>query len=486
MSQTAHDNALDRILLPERYPPDLLTLDISALPVKDSRLTIEFPFFQLTKTPSDPEERVYKDHRGNTLRISPHHKLGYVTQYDKHLLIYLISLAMRHLNSKPDTPLPQRMRFYAGDFIRFANRTNTGHQYQRLDDSLRRLTGCQFEIDVTSGNRHIHDNVHLLDASRMVREYDTHGRLLYIEIALSDWIRTLLEAKMVLTLHPHYFRLSSPLEQRLYEIARKFCGRQQRWAVNSRMLQIYSGSAAVHYSFLQQLRKIAASGDLLDYRMRIDNSNNRRQIVIFERLQGTLIPVHSPIVTAESNYTPSPALVSKIREEFGAKIDIDKSVKDFNEWVTKKKIRPTNGDALFLSFIKSWLKNPTKPPEVENGQVKSWSDKLKMFWWKLLTDERKSHLRGVVGTSVVLDDGQGWVKNEESVAVSAFDRVNNPNRPPDAFSDELKEAILYAHNLPATTSFEEAFAGWRDKFEDHYLIANQWLYYLVKVWKPLV
>ena len=102
----------------------------------------------------------------------------------------------------------------------------------------------------------------------------------------------------------------------------------------------------------------------------------------------------------------------------------------------------------------------------------------------LAIEEKKAYLRQVVGTSVELEDGTGWVKDEKSIALSAFDRANNPNRPPTTFSPELKEAILDAHNLPGDTDFNQAFAGWSKKFDEHYLNDNEWLFYLVKEWTP--
>ena len=41
-------------------------------------------------------------------------------------------------------------------------------------------------------------------------------------------------AKSVLTLSRDYFRLRKPLERRVYELARKHCGRQPEWRIGLR------------------------------------------------------------------------------------------------------------------------------------------------------------------------------------------------------------------------------------------------------------
>ena len=70
------------------------------------------------------------------------------------------------------------------------------------------------------------------------------GRMQEIEIELSDWVFNAINAKEVLTLHRNYFRLRKPLERRLYELARKHCGRKAEWRVSLAVLQRKCGSAS--------------------------------------------------------------------------------------------------------------------------------------------------------------------------------------------------------------------------------------------------
>jgi plasmid replication initiation protein len=61
-----------------------------------------------------------------------------------------------------------------------------------------------------------------------IRRSKNTGRILGIELTLSDWIYNAIQAKEVLTLHRDYFRLKKPIERRVYEIARNHFGKQDK------------------------------------------------------------------------------------------------------------------------------------------------------------------------------------------------------------------------------------------------------------------
>jgi plasmid replication initiation protein len=55
--------------------------------------------------------------------------------------------------------------------------------------------------------------------------------MIAVEVTLSEWLYNAVAAREVLTLNRDYFRLGGALERRLYEVARKHCGRQAKWIV---------------------------------------------------------------------------------------------------------------------------------------------------------------------------------------------------------------------------------------------------------------
>ena len=69
----------------------------------------------------------------------------------------------------------------------------------------------------------------------------------------------------MLTLHRDYFRLRKPLERRVYELARKHCGRQPEWRVSIGLLARKSGSASPLRVFRRMIRDMIAADPLPDY-----------------------------------------------------------------------------------------------------------------------------------------------------------------------------------------------------------------------------
>ena len=72
-----------------------------------------------------------------------------------------------------------------------------------------------------------------VDNFRIVRKEMRSGRkvMAACEITLNDWMfRAIVKDRRVLTINPRYFGLTMGLERRLYELARKHCGQQERWA----------------------------------------------------------------------------------------------------------------------------------------------------------------------------------------------------------------------------------------------------------------
>ncbi|NVK84186.1 MAG: replication initiator protein A, partial [Cytophagia bacterium] len=93
------------------------------------------------------------------------------------------------------------------------------------------------------------------------------GRMISVAVTLSEWLFRAVMAKSVLTLSRDYFRLRKPLERRIYELARKHCGRQPAWTVSVDTLLKKSGSASPRRVFRKMLRDMIAAGHLPDYDM---------------------------------------------------------------------------------------------------------------------------------------------------------------------------------------------------------------------------
>jgi plasmid replication initiation protein len=71
----------------------------------------------------------------------------------------------------------------------------------------------------------------------------------------------------VLTLSRDYFSLRKTLERRIYELARKHCGRQRVWRVSVEVLLKKSGSTSPRRVFRAMMREMIKADKLPDYQL---------------------------------------------------------------------------------------------------------------------------------------------------------------------------------------------------------------------------
>ena len=95
----------------------------------------------------------------------------------------------------------------------------------------------------------------MIDEGGMVKN-EALTRNDYCEIKISRWLMRAIEANEVVSISRDYFRLRRPLERRLYEIARKFCGNKSKWQIGLANLQDRTGSNAPLKRFRLNLREI--------------------------------------------------------------------------------------------------------------------------------------------------------------------------------------------------------------------------------------
>lgn len=258
----------ERHLLPERHPQhELFVCDVADAVLKDDMASMEHPFFSLSKK---PETNVRRYENGDKwLEIVPSVK-GLATIYDKDILIYCISQMIAKMNE--GTQLSPYIRIVAKDLLVFINRTTGGKDYESLREALDRLDGTRIRTNVRTGGEEEDKGFGLIESYRIRRSEKT-GRILEIAVKLSDWVFRSIEAKEVLTLHRDYFRLRKPIERRVYEIARKHCGKQDNWRVSLDLLKKKCGSNAPIKGFRHAIRELAKGDHLPDYKVFVEEGD---------------------------------------------------------------------------------------------------------------------------------------------------------------------------------------------------------------------
>ena len=246
-------------LLPDRHGGDIFVCDILGAIPKDDMASMEHPVFSLSTRP-DLRVLAYA-HNGVTVTVVPSVR-GLATLFDKDILIYCISQLMAAMNR--DQPLARTIRLTAHDLLLATNRETSGDGYARLREAFERLAGTRITTNVTSGGIEATTGFGLIEGWQILRA-TRGGRMVQVTVTLSEWLYRAVLAKSVLTLHRDYFRLRKPLERRVYELARKHCGRQPEWRVSIGLLARKSGSASPVRVFRRMIRDMIAADPLPDY-----------------------------------------------------------------------------------------------------------------------------------------------------------------------------------------------------------------------------
>ena len=254
-------------LLPDRHRQgDFFLCDIfDALP-KDDIASMEHPLFSLS---TRPDRRILSyAHNGVEITVTPSVK-GLATIHDKDILIFCISQLMAAINT--GRRVSRTLHLKAHDLLVATNRETSGDAYRRLREAFERLAGTRITTNISTGDTAVTTGFGLIESWEIVRRTPAGsrggGRMVSVAVTLSEWLYRAVLSKSVLTLSRDYFRLRKPLERRVYELARKHCGRQPEWVISVETLLKKSGSASPRRVFRKMLRDMIAADHLPDYAM---------------------------------------------------------------------------------------------------------------------------------------------------------------------------------------------------------------------------
>lgn len=269
-------------LMPHRHPTDdLFVCDVFDASPKDDLGSMEHPIFSLS---TRPDRRIISyAHNGVKVDVTPSVK-GRATIHDKDILIYCISQLMAAMNAGQE--ISRTLQLRAHDLLVATNRDTSGDSYTRLREAFERLAGTRITTNLAAGGVETTSGFGLIESWEIVR-HSRGGRMANVTVTLSEWLFRAVLSKSVLTLSRDYFRLRKPLERRVYELARKHCGRQPEWRVSVATLHKKSGSAAPLRVFRAAVRKMIVAAHLPDY----DMEEQPGDIIAFTRM-GKVIEGH--------------------------------------------------------------------------------------------------------------------------------------------------------------------------------------------------
>ena len=242
---------------------DFFICDVPWAVPKDDMASMEHPLFTLA---TRPDRRILRYAHGDaTIEVTPSVK-GLATIHDKDVLIYCISQLMAAVNA--GRPVAPTLHLKAGDLMAATGRETSGDGYRRLREAFERLSGTRIVTNIETGGIESTRGFGLIDGWEILRKA-RGGRMRLVTVTLSDWLFRSVLSRSVLTLHRDYFRLRKPLERRVYEIARKHCGRQAEWRVGLETLLKKTGSTSPRRVFRKMIRDIAEEDGLPDYSLSV-------------------------------------------------------------------------------------------------------------------------------------------------------------------------------------------------------------------------
>jgi len=342
-------------------PPDFFLCDILAAIPKHDIASMEHPLFSLS---TRPDRRILSyAHNDVEVTVIPSVK-GRATIFDADILIFCISQLMAALNAGRQTS--RTLTLVAHDLLVATGRDTSGDSYRRLRDAFERLAGTRITTNIVTGPAGAGegqgdgngqggsrgdgqgdgrgDGLEITHGFGLIEDWTIarrtrKGRMVAVRVTLSDWLYRAVLGRSVLTLSRDYFSLRRPLERRLYELARKHCGRQPEWRVSMATLAKKTGSASPLRVFRAMVREILAADTLPEYRLEEEPGDLIRVSPRAPRLAPGEGPILSEEALAEARARAPGADVHALAAEWRG------------VWAATGRRRLTSPDRAFLGWL---------------------------------------------------------------------------------------------------------------------------------------
>ena len=257
-------------LLVERYERgDFFIAEGSDLPfVRDDMASMSHPLFALKA--KDIRTIRYEQNEVKT-EISANAEYGRATIFDKDIWIFAISKLMQAKFEGKE--INSMIEFSAVEFFKSTNRGLGGKQFEMFRDALNRLSGTRVMTEIETGGQRTASGFGLLDGWEVLEENDKKFPLRVV-IELPHWLYRSIAKDEVLPISKEYFRLRKPIDRRVYEIARKHCGKQNSWKINLELLHKKTGTTDVLRNFRVAINSLCQADVLPDYSIEYDRQND--------------------------------------------------------------------------------------------------------------------------------------------------------------------------------------------------------------------
>lgn len=291
---------------------DLFLPQLTALPLRDQRETMERPFFSLSKRKRlKPIDYVSPD-RKITVHVSANSEYGLATIYDLDILIYCASVLIEH-KRRGANDIPQTLHVVPYDMLKTLKREVGGRAYDLLGNALDRLQSTTVKTNIRSGDA-VETTFSWIDSHSQLK--DRSGNVRGMRITLAKWFYDgVLMDGGVLAIDPAYFSLTGGRERWLYRVARKHAGGagSDGFAISMPTLFEKSGAEGDYRRFKFEMTKIARENALPGYSLDIEQRADAEPLLRMTRRERGASDEGKP--SPPPAQAPSPPVTEKILQE---------------------------------------------------------------------------------------------------------------------------------------------------------------------------
>ncbi len=238
-----------------------------------------YPYFALSK-----RRRIKPMHFASAkgdieIKIHGLPEFGIASIYDADILLWLAT-EVRRQYEKTGT-INRTVFFNPRTMLKQIGKSKGGRQMDTLKSALLRLSTNFIRTTVRTEHQRKEGGFHWLDNWTTAEDRKTGEPNGLWSTTLNDWlVQGIVQDRNILTLNPAYFRMSSGLEKRLYQIARKHAGMQQfGMHITMESLHAKTGSGDTIKQFAWEVRNIAKEkGSLLDYAVSVDQYGDTEKV----------------------------------------------------------------------------------------------------------------------------------------------------------------------------------------------------------------
>jgi len=279
---------------------DLFIPYIADLPLRDTRETMERPFFSLAKRKrlkpieyTSPDGTIY-------VKVFATPQFGMATIWDADILIWASS-TLNNMRNQGCNDLPRTLNFQAYDLLKTIGRDTGGRDYQLLRDALGRLQATTIRTNIRPKGRKKERQFSWIESWSDLVDENT-GKSLGMSLTVSDWFyEGILMDGGLLAIDPLYFSISGGRERWLYRVARKHAGAAgpEGFAIPLPTLFEKSGAEGTYRRFKFEMLAIVDRDDIPGFELRLEARRIEPAVRMLRKSQEqAATPVLRPVAAA--------------------------------------------------------------------------------------------------------------------------------------------------------------------------------------------